>query len=211
MSTIMHTTPFMDFTVHKLGEFIFCNLLSEYFEFDCIIPKVHLTTDPNMSVYGIDTLFYSSTQDMILFGESKLSKSLTNGIGLIEKSLKEYEKQIIDEYTLILSNRLLKNCMGSFIEIYGDAIEISLTISDFISQAKVKKIGVPIFIAHGMETDTNDIFTKLKSISNPAFLGLDTYYIIISLPIVDKGKMIAAFTHGIAEKRNEYERQTGNP
>lgn len=46
--------------IGKLGEYIFCNLLSEYFGFDCIIPKVHLTTDFNMSVFGIDTLFYSS-------------------------------------------------------------------------------------------------------------------------------------------------------
>ena len=195
----------------KIGEFIFCNLLSEYFEFDCIIPKVHLTTDHNMSVYGIDTLFYSSVQNTMLFGESKLSKSLTHGIGLIEKSLKEYEKQITDEYTLILSNRILKNCMGSFIERYGDAIEVSLTISDFISHANVEKISVPIFIAHGTETDINDIFMKLKRISNPKLLGLETQYILISLPIVDKSKMIAAFTHGIAEKRNEYEQQARNP
>lgn len=194
----------------KIGEFIFCNLLSEYFEFDCIIPKVHLTTDPNMSVYGIDTLFYSSTHDMILFGESKVSKSLSNGICLIEKSLKEYEQQIVDEYTLILSNRLLKCCLGSFIEKYGEAIEISLNISDFISYANIKKIGIPIFIAHGTETVVNDIFDKFQKMNNPAFLGLQTEYILISLPIINKSKMIAALTHGIAEKRNIYEQQASN-
>ena len=89
--------------IGKLGEYIFCNLLSEYFGFDCIIPKVHLTTDFNMSVFGIDTLFYSSKNNLILFGESKFSKSLANGIGLINKSLKSYEKQIRDEFILMLS------------------------------------------------------------------------------------------------------------
>jgi len=192
----------------KIGEFIFCNILSEYFKFDCIIPKVHLTTNYNMSVYGIDTLFYSSTQDMILFGESKLSKSLSHGIGLIEKSLEDYEQQIVNEYTLILSNRILKSSMGNFIKQYGTATEVSLTISDFISHAGVKKIGVPLFIAHGEEIDANEIFAKLRKISNPKLLDLETKYILISLPIIDKSKMIAAFTHGVIEKRNEYEQQS---
>ena len=78
----------------RMGEYIFSCLLSEYFSFDCIIPKVHLTTDPNMSVFGIDTLFYSSKEKMLLFGESKLSKNINNGIALAKKSLKDYERQI---------------------------------------------------------------------------------------------------------------------
>lgn len=112
--------------IGKIGEYIFCNLLSEYFKFNCIIPKVHLTTDFNMSIYGIDTLFYSAENDMILLGESKLSKSLKNGIGLINKSLKTYEKQIKDEFVLMFSNRFLKNHMGIFGDKYNDAIELSL-------------------------------------------------------------------------------------
>lgn len=192
--------------IGKIGEYIFCNLLSEYFGFDCIIPKVHLTTDFNMSVFGIDTLFYSSEDDMILFGESKLSKSLQNGIGLINKSLKTYEQQIKDEFVLMLSNRFLKNHMGIFGDKYTNEIELSLNIEDFIMAANIKRIGIPLFIAHGADTNVDRILEQLKSIKQSTFLGLETQYIIISLPIVDKSKLVGIFTQEIAERRAFYER-----
>lgn len=189
----------------KIGEYIFCNLLSEYFKFDCIIPKVLLTTDPNMNVYGIDTLFYSREKDMILLGESKLSKSLSNGTGLINESLKSYEDQVRDEFVLMLSNRFLKNNMGIFGEIYADTIELSLSVEDFIKKASVKNIGIPIFIAHGEDTTPDDIFEKLNKIKTKNILGLNTSYIIVSLPIVNKSKMVGVFTQAIAERMADYE------
>lgn len=189
----------------KIGEYIFCNLLSEYFGLECIIPKVHLTTDSNMNVYGIDTLFYSSEKDMILFGESKLSKSLSNGTRLINKSLQTYENQIRDEFNLMLSNRFMKNNLGLFGDKYADLIELSLSIEDFIEKADVKRIGVPIFIAHGTCITPDDIFDKLSNIEKTTLLGLETIYIVISLPIFNKSKMISLFTHGIAERRGHYE------
>lgn len=192
--------------IGKIGEYLFCNLLSEYFDFNCIIPKVHLTTDFNMSIYGIDTLFYSTENDMILLGESKFSKSLKNGIGLINKSLKTYEQQIKDEFVLMLSNRFLKNNMGIFGDKYNDAIELSLSIEEFIANANVKRIGIPIFITHGTDIDVDEILKQTKSIKQHTFLGVETQYIILSLPIVDKSKLISAFTQEIAERRTLYER-----
>lgn len=191
--------------IGKLGEYIFCNLLSEYFGFDCIIPKVHLTTDFNMSVFGIDALFYSSKNDLILFGESKFSKSLANGIGLINKSLKSYEKQIKDEFILMLSNRFLRNNMGIFGDKYADEIELSLSVEEFISTAKVQRIGIPLLIAHGTETAIDEIFRQLNNIQHTPFWGLETLYIAISLPVIDKSKMISMFTQEIAERRSLYE------
>ena len=192
--------------IGKIGEYLFCNLLSEYFNFNCIIPKVHLTTDFNMSIFGIDTLFYSAENDMILLGESKLSKSLKNGIGLINKSLKTYEQQIKDEFVLMFSNRFLKNNMGIFGDKYSDAIELSLNIEEFVVNANVKRIGIPIFLAHGTDTNVDEILKQIKSIKQHTFLGIETQYIILSLPIVDKSKLIGAFTQEIAERRATYER-----
>ena len=194
--------------IGKIGEYIFCNLLSEYYGFDCIIPKVHLTTDYNMSVYGIDALFYSAKKDMILFGESKLSKSLANGVALLNESLKTYEKQIKDEFTLMLSNRFLKNNMGVFGDKYADVIELSLSVEDFISTAGVKRIAVPLFVAHGTDIKPDDIFKQLCYIKQPTILNLETQYFIISLPLFDKSKMISVFTQGIAERRTLYEQTT---
>lgn len=189
----------------KIGEYIFYNLLSEYFGFSCIIPKVHLTTDYNMSVYGIDALFYSPSENMILFGESKLSKSLANGISLINESLKSYEKQIVDEFTLILSNRLLRNNMGVFGDRYAETIERSISIEEFISAANIERIAVPLFIAHGQETNPDEIFRQLNNIKHPAILNMETTYLVISLPLLSKAKMISSFTEAIAERRAQYE------
>lgn len=191
----------------KIGEYLFCNILSEYFTFNCIIPKVQLTSDPNMNVYGIDTLFYSKDDDLIMFGESKLSVSITNGIGLINKSLKDYKKQIMDEFNLMLSSRFLKNNMGLFGDLYGQYTEISLNLVDFIKRANIKKIGIPIFIAHGSDTLISDIIDKLSRIEKVQFFELETRYYFISLPIVDKSKFIATFTRKIVEKREYCENE----
>ncbi|MBU5451439.1 Hachiman antiphage defense system protein HamA [Acetivibrio sp. MSJd-27] len=194
----------------KIGGYIFCNLLSEYFKFECIIPKVHLTTDYNMSVYGIDALYYSPERDMILFGESKLSRSLSNGVGLLKQSLKLYEQQIRDEFSLVLSNRLLKDNMGTFGAKYLSAIETSIKIEDFIADMGIKKISVPLFVAHGTENTADEIFKTLSCIKKTDLLGLETQYILISLPIMNKSKMISVFTQCIAERRAFYEKQSAS-
>ena len=69
--------------IGKIGEYIFSNFLSEYFKLECIIPKLNLITDPNMNVFGIDTLFYSPTNKLLLLGESKVSNSLDTASHLI--------------------------------------------------------------------------------------------------------------------------------
>lgn len=188
----------------KIGEYLFCCLLSDYFSFDCIIPKVHLQTDYNMSVYGIDALYYSEANDLLLFGESKVSIKLDNGINLIKRSLAEYEKQISDEFEIVLCNRLYKDKLYKFNELFGDIAEVSIGIEKFIEKANIKHIGVPIFIAHGTEVQAIDILQKLKKQERPQFLGLETKYYIISLPIVNKSKFITTFTRKMREKEDYY-------
>lgn len=188
----------------KIGEYLFCCLLSGFFNFDCIIPKVHLQTDYNMSVYGIDTLYYSEGDNLLLFGESKVSIKLDNGLNLIKKSLAEYEEQISDEFDLVLCNRLYTDKLFKFNEIFGDVAEVSIDIKQFIKKANIQHIGVPIFIAHGTEVEAIEILRKLRGQERQQFFGLDTKYYIISLPIVNKSKFIAAFTKMIKEKEDYY-------
>lgn len=69
--------------IGKFGEYIFHILLTKHFKFDCIIPKFRIITDRNMNVFGIDTLFLDIDEKVLLFGESKVSCSLENGIALI--------------------------------------------------------------------------------------------------------------------------------
>lgn len=188
----------------KIGEYLFCCLLSDFFNFDCIIPKVHLQTDYNMSVYGIDALYYSERDNLLLFGESKVSIKLDNGVNLIKKSLVEYEKQISDEFEIVLCNRLYKDKLFKFNKVFGDIAEVSIGIEQFIKKASIKHIGVPIFIAHGTEVQAIDILKKLRRQERPQFFGLETKYYIISLPIVNKSKFIATFTKKIKEKEDYY-------
>lgn len=190
--------------IGKIGEYVFSCLLIDYFKFECIIPKIHLQTDYNMSVYGIDTIFYSEIDNMLLFGESKLSISLKNGISLIKKSLEDYEKQISDEYELVLSNRLYGEKLNAFHNKYGDYTEICVDINEFITEAQITKIGIPIFIAHGIDTDPAKIVKRMDGIPKKTILGLDTKYYCISLPVIDKYKMIATFTRRIREKEMIY-------
>ena len=52
--------------IGKIGEYILHNILSDYFKFSCILPKLALTTNKNMSVYGIDVVFWNPENEMLL-------------------------------------------------------------------------------------------------------------------------------------------------
>ncbi len=189
----------------KIGEYIFGTLLSDYFQFECIIPKLNLITDRNMSVYGIDSLYYSPDEKMILLGESKVSKSLENGITMINTSLGSYQQQVEDEFLLILSQRWLRNASGRFGLDFEKPLETSLSMSEFIEKAKIETICIPLFIAHGGDNDTKDIFEKMKKIKKISLYGLETKYISISLPLIDKEKVMEYFAKKLNERRCAYE------
>lgn len=188
----------------KIGEYIFCNVLSSYYDFNCIIPKVHYTTDNNMSVYGIDALFYSEQNNLLLFGESKFCSSLNNGISLINASLLNYQEQIREEYWLILSGQVLKNCSSVFNDKFGSIRDISYTVEEFIEKANITQIGVPIFIIHGQDTNESYILKRLLDIKTTDLFGLNTIYYFISLPIINKNNLMKCFKQKINEKISEY-------
>ena len=75
---------------------------------------------------------------MILFGESKVTKNIENGINLINQCLKEYEKRIKQEYELVLSNRLYRDKLNRFSDMYGDIVVVTLDIEEFIKLADIK-------------------------------------------------------------------------
>lgn len=101
-----------------------------------------------MSAFGIDTLFYDDKKSEILFGEAKFSKKLGNGVTLVNRSLKEYEQNIKEEYLLVLSNDNFK-LNSSFLSRYKDAIDVCRTFEDFVKESNITRIVIPIFIAHG--------------------------------------------------------------
>ena len=191
--------------IGKIGEYIFSNILSEYFGFQCIIPKLNLITDYNMNVFGIDTLFYCPKDKLILLGESKVCKNVYNGIQLINASLKNYQSQVDSEFELILSQRIYKEQFGKFGLDFGEKIEMSLSMSEFIKKADIKKICIPIFIAHGETTDVKEIFDEFSKTKKIGLYGIETKYIFISLPLIDKKEFANFITGELIKRKSFYE------
>lgn len=198
--------------VGKLGEYTFHLILTNFFQLDCILPKFRCTTDRNMSVFGIDTLFLDISEKTIYFGESKFSKDIDNGIALINRSLEEYEEQIKEEYRFVLSNDEAFSISEKFNLIYGEAKELCISFEQLINMAEIKALGVPIFVAHGNGKNKNSpeefIEKMIKKVKRKQFFGIETKYILISLPVIDKNKFVEVAIEKAVKKQHEFERRT---
>ena len=192
--------------IGKIGEYIFHLILTRYFGYKCIIPKFRIITDRNMSAFGIDTLFYDDEKSEILFGEAKFSKKLKNGVSLVNRSLKDYEQNIKEEYLLVLSNENF-NLNSNFLNKYKDKIEVCRTFEDFIKESNINSVIIPIFIAHGdgNKEKIEKFLDRLNSVNSNEMLGLDTKYLLISLPVIDKEKFVNFAIRMAVNKTHEYE------
>ncbi len=194
--------------IGKIGEYIFHVLLTQYFKVNCIIPKFRCTTDRNMSVFGIDALFFDPAERIIYFGESKVCKTIDNAITLVNRSFTEYESQISEEYKLVLSNSDVFRLSQEFQLAFERYTEVCISFEDFVEAASISQICVPAFIAHGNGTNKNtpeDFLHKMNTkITRNSFFGLDTKYLFISLPIIDKAKMMDVIMRKVVRKSNEY-------
>lgn len=190
--------------IGKIGEYIFSIILLEYFGMTCIIPKLTMITDPNMSVFGIDTLFYDKKNDMLLFGESKFYANLNDGISALQKSLLNYEKQIEDEYLLVLSN--IDNYKIPIMENkYIQSVEECFTFREFIERENIKSIGIPLFVMHGGKIESSKILKEFNKIDQKTLFNLNTTYFCISLPIIDKEQFKSEFLKFIYGRIKKYE------
>ncbi len=189
--------------IGKVGEYIFHNILVDYFNSLCIIPKLNITTNRNMSIYGIDVIFYNPSDNTLMFGESKVSKSLENGIKLVNDSLKNYEHQIFEEYRAILSNNIIP--MQNLPQNLKKYINTCIDFKRFVLEANINTITIPIFIAHGEEYEINKIFEKMNNLKKTTVLDLNIKYIIISLPILDKNVFQSSLISFLRERNDYYE------
>lgn len=187
--------------VGRFGEYFLHVILSEFFKLNCVVPKISLTTDSNMSVYGIDSLFYSHDNHKLFFGESKFSKALNSGVSLIRKSLETYEDQIRDEFNLVLSERHIRR-HPEFEELFSDKIAQSVSFDKFVEHAGLTTICVPLFIAHGNETDPDYILMRLSSIPKKQLFNMETEYWGISLPVISKDRLIQEMIRTIGQIHN---------
>ena len=194
--------------IGKIGEYALHLLLTSYYKVHCIIPKFRCTTDRNMSVFGIDALFFNPEQRTIYFGESKVCNSIESAITLVNRSFDDYEEQIAEEYKLVLSNDEVFNLSQEFRNAFQQHTEVCISFQDFIKAASISKICVPAFLAHGNSADAatpESFLHKMNtSLNRKHFFGLDTEYIFISLPIIDKAKMMDIIMKKVVKKNNDY-------
>ena len=194
--------------IGKIGEYIFHVLLTQYFKVNCIIPKFRCTTDRNMSVFGIDALFFDPVERIIYFGESKVCKNIDNAITLVNRSFVDYESQISEEYKLVLSNNNVFRLSQEFQSAFERYTDICISFKDFVKAASISQICIPAFIAHGNGASKNtpeDFLQKMNTkITRNSFFGLDTKYLFISLPIIDKVKIMDVIMRKVVKKSNEY-------
>ena len=194
--------------IGKIGEYIFHILLTKYFKVSCIIPKFKCITDRNMSVFGIDALFFDPAERTVYFGESKVCKNIDNAITLVNRSFADYESQISEEYKLVLSNSDVFRLSQEFQSAFEKYTEACISFEDFVKAAAISQICVPAFIAHGNGETGNtpaDFLQKMNTkIKRNGFFGLDTKYLFISLPIIDKAKMMDVVMRKVVRKSNEY-------
>ena len=188
--------------VGKLGEYLMSIILEKYFSFRCILPKMNLITNRNMSVYGIDTLYYSKEENAILFGESKFTTTLDHGLLLLSKSLEKYDSMIIGDIELIFTQDKL-SILNLPNEKYKNAIECFVDVPTFIKEVGIKEIWIPTFIAHGQDLDETTIVSKLNTLKRDNKMGMDTKYFVMSMPIKDVKTFIELITLKIKEKENE--------
>lgn len=194
--------------IGKIGEYIFHVLFTQYFKVNCIIPKFRCTTDRNMSVFGIDALFFDPIEKIIFFGESKVCKTIDRAITLINRSFEEYESQISEEYKLVLANNDIFRLSPEFLSAFEQYTDVCISFEDFVKAAGISQICVPAFIAHGNGSSKNtpeNFLNKMNTkISRNNFFGLDTKYLFISLPIIDKTKMMDVIMRKVVKKSDEY-------
>lgn len=194
--------------IGKIGEYILHLILTNYYKIHCIIPKFRCSTDRNMSVFGIDALFFDPDQRTIFFGESKVCNNLDSAIALINRSFNDYEEQIAEEYKLILSNTDVFNLSQEFRTAFQKYTDVCISFDDFIEAASIKRICVPAFLAHGNSASKNtaeDFLNKMnRNLNRHKFFELDTEYIFISLPIINKTEMMDIIMKKVVKKSNDY-------
>lgn len=185
----------------RIGEYIFNIILDSYFNLDCIVRKFALSTSRNMPVFGIDTVHCSLSDKTMYFGESKMVGSLKNGVQLIAKSLECYEAQIAEEYFTIRNNQFTRN--QEFLELFDYSMKRCLSFSELIKATGITTIGIPVFVSHGGDYTTANVFMELRKIPMKQLFGLDTIYYLISVPVIDKNRFREAFVNVIRQKIEE--------
>ncbi|QVK02062.1 DUF1837 domain-containing protein [Mycoplasma mycoides subsp. capri] len=193
--------------VGKIGEHILHIILKKYFNYKCVIPKFQLITSENMSANGVDALFFKKETNEFLFGESKFVNNLDAGISKANESLAKYPDIIRKEYENLIKQGISLqqfNLNKVFTQLYSEKINTNDKFVDFMNSSNSNMV-ISVLITHGKENNLYKIINDLVRINKIKIdHNINTRYIIMSLPILNKKKFLEVALKVTSRKYEEY-------
>lgn len=190
--------------VDVIGEIVLSKILEEKFGADILISKLALSTNQNSKVFGIDTVHYSSQENALYLGESKLTTNIVLGINqhkaellLLDYKIKEEIKLMFTKAKSIRGDDDLKN---KFISLSRKVINSNKSMLALLEEQEILKIYIAFFIMHGEDYDYDVVEKKLDELRNK-YKFKDFIPIYITLPIISKQKIVEKIDEKIEEIR----------
>lgn len=192
--------------VDVIGEIVLSKILEEKFGADILISKLALSTNQNSKVFGIDNVHYSSGENALYLGESKLANNVELGINqhkaellLLDYKIKEEIKLMFTKVKSIRGNEELKT---KFVNLSKKVINSNQSMSNLLEEKEISKIYITFFIMHGEDYDYDIVENKLNELRKK-YNFKDFIPIYITLPIISKDTIVEKIEEKIKEiKRN---------
>ena len=174
-----------------LAEYLMSILIDRFGFSKTLISKISLKTNPNMSVYGNDNIYYNSNKNILYFGESKFYES-------IDSALKN-ALQSIEKHSTITEISFLENHTNNFIAENGETlkkIQQKFEILDS-SNFNISSICFVVEDELYLKNDIEAIITKYET--NNKYKKIIDNSLIIILPILSKKDFLEYFKKKIGE------------
>lgn len=167
------------------GEILFYTVCRVLLNKDLLLSKIAFITSGGTTAHGSDGIFYDSANDTLIFGESKFTTDLSQGLRQASKSLSDLDKRFGNDGCFIYKQILTMK--GEYRESFA-----KMSLRDIQS----KKKEVLVFVLHGQDYKEKDILKQenefyLREISNCGTLS------VISFPIISKNNLIRSVAKGI--------------
>jgi len=167
------------------GEILFYTVCRELLNKDLLLSKIAFITSGGTTAHGSDGIFYDSANDTLIFGESKFTTNLSQGLRQARKSLSDLDKRFGNDGCFIYKQTL------SMKSEYRESFS-KMSLKDIQN----KKKEVLVFVLHGSDYKEEEILKQenefyQKEISNCKTLS------VISFPIFSKENLIHSIVKGV--------------
>lgn len=188
--------------VDVIGEIVLSKILEEKFGAEILISKLALSTNQNSKVFGIDNVHYSSSENALYLGESKLTNNVSSGIKQHKAELLLLDYKIKEEiklmFTKVKSIRGSEELRARFVRLSKKVIDSNKSISTLLEEKEISKIYITFFIMHGEEYDYDIVEDKLNELRE-LYNYKEFIPIYVTLPIISKSVIVEKIEEKIKE------------